>query len=293
MDNSRFRGLGVAMVTPFKENGAVDFDALKEVTKHISKGADYLVVLGTTAETPTLTDEESGEVLDVIVSVNNKKLPIMLGVGGNCTRSVVEKIKAVDSSKVDAILSVQPYYNRPTQEGQYQHFAAIAKATKIPVMLYNIPGRTGVNMEAQTTVRLAKEFDAIFGIKEASGNLDQMEHIIKTSPDDFLVVSGDDALAIPLISLGGDGLISVIGNAFPVEMSELIHSALKGSFVNAKKIHDTLLGFFDLLFLDGNPAGIKGLMTYMGLLENNLRLPLVPATENTLARLKERWEAFK
>lgn len=281
------------MVTPFKDNGEVDFESLVKVTRHISKGVDYLVVLGTTAETPTLTDKESEAVLDTIVNVNDKKLPIMLGVGSNCTRSVVEKIKAVDTSKVDAILSVQPYYNRPRQEGHYQHFAAIARATKVPVMLYNIPGRSGVNMEADTTVRIATEFDTIFGIKEASGDIDQMEHIIKASPKDFIVVSGDDSLAIPLISLGGDGVISVMGNALPLEMRQLISSALKGSFEEAKKIHDQLLGFFDLLFLDGNPAGVKGLMSYMGLLENNLRLPLVPATDSTMKLLKERWEAFK
>ena len=280
-------GMGIALITPFKKDGSVDFDALERLVEYqIENGTDYLVILGTTAETPTLTEEEKDEIARVVIAKTNKRLPIVMGIGGNNTRTVVEKIKATDLSQVDAVLSVVPYYNKPSQEGIYQHYKAIAQATSTPIVLYNVPGRTGVNMKAETILRLANEFPNIVGIKEASGNFAQIDEIIKNKPNHFMVISGDDGITFPLITLGAVGVISVIGNAFPREFSRMTRLALQGDFANALTIHHKFTELFSLLFVDGNPAGVKAMLNVMGLIENKLRLPLVPTRITTFEKMR-------
>ena len=231
-------GMGIALITPFKKDGSVDFDALERLVEYqIENGTDYLVILGTTAETPTLTEEEKDEIARVVIAKTNKRLPIVMGIGGNNPRTVVEKIKSTDLSQVDAVLSVVPYYNKPSQEGIYQHYKAIAQATSTPIVLYNVPGRTGVNMKAETILRLANEFPNIVGIKEASGNFAQIDEIIKNKPNHFMVISGDDGITFPLITLGAVGVISVIGNAFPREFSRMVRLAMRGDLAGAREIH--------------------------------------------------------
>jgi 4-hydroxy-tetrahydrodipicolinate synthase len=252
----------------------------------INNNADYLVVCGTTAETPTLTDKEKDEIARFVVQCNAGRLPIVLGIGGNNTRQVVEKVKTSDLSGIDAILSVTPYYNKPSQEGLYQHYSAIAKASPLPLVLYNVPGRTGVNMTAETTLRLAKEFSNICAVKEASGNFTQIDDIIKNKPQDFMVISGDDGITFPLITLGAVGVISVIGNAFPREFSRMVRLALQGDYQNARQIHYRFTELFELLFVEGNPAGVKSMLAVMGMIENKLRLPLVPNTIKTYEKIK-------
>lgn len=280
--------MGVALVTPFNEDETVDFNALGRLIDYqLKNGTDYLVVLGTTAETPTLTESEKEQIIQFIVDKVNGQIPIVLGVGGNNTKSVVEQVKNVDTRKIDAILSITPYYNKPSQEGLYQHYKAIAQASKLPIVLYNVPGRTGVNMTAATTLRLAREFSNIVGVKEASGNMTQMDEIIHGKPDNFVVISGDDAVTFPLITLGAVGVISVIGNAFPYEFSRMVRLALDGEYGSARKIHRQFNELFDLLFVDGNPAGVKSMLSMMGLINNRLRLPLVPTTINTFEKIKQ------
>ena len=272
-------GMGIALITPFKKDGSVDFDALERLVEYqIENGTDYLVILGTTAETPTLTEEEKDEIARVVIAKTNKRLPIVMGIGGNNTRTVVEKIKSTDLSQVDAVLSVVPYYNKPSQEGIYQHYKAIAQATSTPIVLYNVPGRTGVNMKAETILRLANEFPNIVGIKEASGNFAQIDEIIKNKPNHFMVISGDDGITFPLITLGAVGVISVIGNAFPREFSRMVRLAMRGDLAGAREIHYRFTELMELLFVDGNPAGVKSMLSMMGFIENELRLPLVPTT---------------
>ncbi|HRT79086.1 MAG TPA: 4-hydroxy-tetrahydrodipicolinate synthase, partial [Paludibacteraceae bacterium] len=272
--NNKLTGMGVALVTPFKSDDSIDFDALGRLVEYIiNNNADYLVVCGTTAETPTLTDKEKDEIARFVVQCNAGRLPIVLGIGGNNTRQVVEKVKTSDLSGIDAILSVTPYYNKPSQEGLYQHYSAIAKASPLPLVLYNVPGRTGVNMTAETTLRLAKEFSNICAVKEASGNFTQIDDIIKNKPQDFMVISGDDGITFPLITLGAVGVISVIGNAFPREFSRMVRLALQGDYQNARQIHYRFTELFELLFVEGNPAGVKSMLAVMGMIENKLRLP--------------------
>jgi len=279
--------MGVALVTPFKEDDRIDFGALgKLVDLQLQNGTDYLVVLGTTAETPVLTDNEKKEVADFIINKVQGKLPIVLGVGGNNTHAVVNDLKTKDFTGVDAVLSVVPYYNKPSQEGMYRHFQAIAEATDLPILLYNVPGRTGVNMTADTTLRLARDFKNIAGIKEASGNIVQMDDIIKNKPNDFMVISGDDGITYPLIALGAVGVISVIGNAFPKEFSRMVRLALSGDWENALRIHHDFTELFELLFVDGNPAGVKCMLHAMGYCENKLRLPLVPTRITTFEKIR-------
>jgi 4-hydroxy-tetrahydrodipicolinate synthase len=288
MLQSKLKGMGVALITPFKEDESVDFDALARVVEHqIKNGTDYLVVCGTTAETPTLTEEEKEQIKDFILQVNNGRKPIVLGIGGNNTREVVDKLHHTNLEGVDAILSVTPYYNKPSQEGLYQHYAAIAKATPKPIILYNVPGRTGVNMTASTTLRLASEFNTICAIKEASGNFSQIDDIINKKPKDFMVISGDDAITFPLITLGAVGVISVIGNAFPKEFSRMVRLALQGDYDNARSIHHRFTELIELLFVEGNPAGVKSMLALMGFIENKLRLPLVPNTIKTYETIKQ------
>lgn len=288
MTNSRLTGMGVALITPFNEDDSVDYNSLGRLVDYqIKSGIDYLVVLGTTAETATLSEAEKIEVSSYIISRVNGRIPIVLGVGGNCTRAVVEELKTRDFKGVDAILSVTPYYNKPSQEGLYQHYSAIAKASKLPIILYNVPGRTGINMTAETTLRLAREFPEIIAIKEASGNISQMDEIIKNKPQDFMVISGDDGITFPLITLGAVGVISVIGNAFPKEFSKMVRLALAGDYTNALEIHHSFTEIFNLLFVDGNPAGVKCMLNAMGFIENKLRLPLVPTRITTYEKIRK------
>ncbi|OJU44901.1 MAG: 4-hydroxy-tetrahydrodipicolinate synthase [Bacteroidales bacterium 45-6] len=288
MSRINLKGMGVAMITPFKEDESVDYDALSHLVDYqLQNGTDYLVVLGTTAETPTLTEDEKHNIVDLIASKVNGKVPLILGVGGNDTRKLVETLKTNKFSGIDGILSVVPYYNKPSQEGIFQHYKAIAEASRLPVVLYNVPGRTGVNMSAETTLRLANEFKNIVAVKEASGNISQMDDIIKRKPKDFDVISGDDGITFPLITLGAVGVISVIGNAFPKEFSRMTRLALEGDYASALRIHHSFNELFNLLFVDGNPAGVKCMLHMMGYIENRLRLPLVPTRITTFEKIRE------
>ncbi len=287
MNINAFKGLGVAMITPFDEDYKVDIETLRSLTASlVDGGADYLVILGTTGETPSLSKEEQETILACVTSENDARLPIVMGIAGNNTYNVIDEIQHKDFSGVDALLVVVPYYNKPNQPGIYRHFAEIAKSTKLPIILYNIPGRTGVNMTAETTLRLAHEFDNIIGVKEASGNLTQMANIISGRPDDFLVISGDDTLTLPLQSIGGDGVISVLGNAFPADLSKMIKFGKQGEMKEAQKIFYKYLELIELLFIDGNPVGIKSLMELQGVTTGRVRLPLVRAQKSTVDAMK-------
>lgn len=288
MIQTKLRGMGVAMITPFKEDESIDFEALMRIVDYlIQNNTDYLCVLGTTAETPTLSEIEKREVKEKVIERVNGRVPILLGVSGNNTRAVVETLKTDDYKGVDSILSVVPYYNKPSQEGIYQHYKAISEATELPIVLYNVPGRTGVNMTAETTLRIARDFSNIVAIKEASGNITQMDDIIKNKPANFDVISGDDGMTFPLITLGAVGVISVIGNAFPREFSRMTRLALQGDYANALTIHHKFTELFNLLFVDGNPAGVKSMLNAMGMIENKLRLPLVPTRITTFEAIRK------
>ena len=284
----RFTGMGVALVTPFTENGDIDFTALERLVQmHIDAGTAFLCVLGTTAETPTLTAEEKREIRKRVIKQVAGRLPIMVGIGGNCTRAVVEEIKNEDLTGVDAILSVAPYYNRPSQEGIYLHYKAISEATSLPIYMYNVPGRTGVNILPSTVVRVASDCPNIVGYKAASGDMEQIKELIATKPENFDVFSGDDALTFDIMSAGGVGVISVFGNAFPREMTQLVAAVQEGRIDDARIMNESLKELFRLIFVDGNPSGVKALMNIQGRLENVLRLPLVPAREETCRLLKQ------
>src|SRR5574344_704835 len=288
MVHNMFKGLGIALITPFKEDGSVDYDSLKRLIEYqIKNGADFLCVLATTAETPTLNSDEKHLIKDLIVETVKGRIPILMGCGGNNTAAVVEELKTGDFKGIDGVLSVCPYYNKPSQEGLYQHFKAIANATNLPVVLYNVPGRTGINLKAETTVRLARECDNIVAIKEASGNLEQVDEIIKNKPVDFDVLSGDDGLTFPMIAVGAVGVISVIGNALPKEFSKMVRLSLKGEYDGARRIHHKFIELFSLLFVDGNPAGVKAMLHQMGMIKNVLRLPLVPTRITTREKISE------
>ena len=288
MVHNIFKGLGIALITPFKEDGSVDYDALiRLVDYQLNNGADFFCILATTGETPTLTREEKQKIKDLVVDYVQARVPILMGCGGNNTAAVVEELKTADFKGIDGILSVCPYYNKPSQEGLYQHFKAIAAATQLPVVLYNVPGRTGVNLQAATTVRLARDCQNIVAIKEASGNLEQVDEIIKNKPADFDVISGDDSLTFPMVSCGAVGVISVIGNALPKEFSRMIRLQMRGEYDPARTIHHRFTDLFSLLFVDGNPAGVKAMLSEMGFIENKLRLPLVPMRINNMQRMAE------
>lgn len=285
MDN-RFRGLGVALITPFNADGTIDRPALAKVVEHqLAGGIDFIVVMGTTGESATLSTEEKGQVLAQVIEVVRKRVPVVFGIGGNNTATVIDQLRTFKMDGVDAILSVSPYYNKPTQEGIYQHYKALAGASPRPIILYNVPGRTMSNIAPETTLRLARDFKNIIGIKEASGNLDQIGQILKHRPKDFLVISGDDALTLPILALGGDGVISVVGNAFPAEFGHLVHTAMKGDFAAAAQEHLRLIDIIHLLFTEGNPGGIKEALKILGLCENHVRLPLVPVGGGTAKKL--------
>ncbi len=283
----KFRGLGVALVTPFQENGNIDMAGLQRLVEHnINNGTDYLVVQGTTGESATLTKEEKKAVLNFIIEINNGKKPIVLGVGGNNTAEVVHQLQTLDLKGVDGILSVSPYYNKPSQEGIFQHYKAVSKATNLPIILYNVPGRTMSNVTADTTLRIARACPNIIAVKEASGNLEQIMNIIINKPKGFLVLSGDDALTLPHIAIGGDGVISVVGNAFPKRFSQMVHNGLEGNLVEARKDHYELLEMIQTLFADGNPGGIKKVLSVLGICMENLRLPLVPVNKTVGDKLE-------
>ncbi len=288
MIQSKLKGMGVAFITPFKADESVDYEAIVRLLDYqISNGTDFLVILATTAETPALSEEEKMKIRTLIVERVNGRIPIVLGFGGNNTKALVEQLKEDDLKGIDAILSVVPYYNKPSQEGIYQHFKAVAAASCKPVVLYNVPGRTGVNMTAETTLRLARDCKNVIATKEASGDFSQIDDIIKNKPANFSVLSGDDGITYPLITLGAVGVISVIGNAFPREFSQMTRLALAGDYRNALTIHHRFAELFKLLFIDGNPAGVKAMMSMMGLIENKLRLPLVPTRITTSERIRE------
>ena len=286
--------MGVALVTPFNDDGSVDYQSLMRLVEYqIQNGVDFLCVLGTTAETPTLTADEKKKIKQMVVERVNGRVPILLGVGSNSTQSVIDTLQNDDMTGVDAVLVVVPYYNKPSQEGIYQHYKAVASATKLPIVLYNVPGRTGVNMTAETTLRLARDFDNIIAIKEASGNITQMDDIIKHKPESFDVISGDDGITFPLITLGAVGVISVIGNAFPREFSRMTRLALAGDYQNALTIHHKFTELFKLLFVDGNPAGVKAMLSMMGMIKNRLRLPLVPTRITTYEQMRQILDELK
>ena len=282
----KFKGLGVAMVTPFNKDGYVDFPALQRLTENlINGGVNYLVVQGTTGESVTLRKEEKRAILDFVLEINNKRLPVVLGMGGYDTRELLETVENFDFTGVDAILSVSPYYNKPTQEGLFAHYSELNKNTPLPIILYNVPGRTGRNMQAETTLKLARECKNIIGIKEASGSFNQIMSIIQERPKDFLVTCGDDAIALPTMSVGGDGVISVVGNAFPKEFSEMVNLAMNQKFEEAQKIHYALLDIIQHLFVESNPSGVKEVLKVLGVAQNYTRLPIVPVTEATAKKI--------
>ena len=294
MAHNIFKGLGIALITPFLEDGSVDCKSLIRLVEYqLNSGADFFCILATTGETPTLTADEKQKIKDLIVDLVGGRVPILMGCGGNNTAAIVKELQTGDFRGVDGILSVCPYYNKPSQEGLYQHFKTIAAATQLPVVLYNVPGRTGVNMTAATSVRLARDCSNIVAIKEASGNLEQVDEIIKNGPRGFEVLSGDDALTFPMVSCGAVGAISVIGNALPREFSKMIRLQMRGEYDGARKIHHRFQDLFSLLFVDGNPAGVKAMLHEMGYIENILRLPLVPTRISTLQRMSEIMKELK
>lgn len=282
MDNFSPRGMGIALVTPFNQDKSIDFKSLGNlIDRNIAAGVDYLVVLGTTGEAATLSAAERIQIAEFVKERNAGRVPLVLGLGGNCTQSLVEEIKAAALDGFSAILSVAPFYNKPSQEGLFLHFSAVAEASPLPIILYNVPGRTGVNISAETTLRLARAHRNIIGIKEASGDIAQVEAIIKGKPEEFHVISGDDALALPYICIGAEGVISVVGNAYPASFEILVKEALAGNLDAARTHQHRFDAIYRYLFIDGNPSGIKCLLHAMGLIKNELRLPLSPCTSNT------------
>lgn len=287
--NKKFKGTGVAIITPFHKHGTVDFTSLGKLIDHIIvNGVNYIVALGTTGETATLTEKEKIAVTDFIIEAADKRVPIVLGIGGNNTQKIIEQVKETNFEGIDAILSVSPYYNKPQQKGLFYHFKSIADVLPVPMIIYNVPGRTGVNISVETTLKLATEVEGIIGIKEASGNLMQIMQIIKDKPKDFMVISGDDALTMPSICAGADGVISVVANAFPKEFSEMVQFALDGKIQKAKELHYKLYDFGNAIFEDGSPAGIKAALDFLELCQNNLRLPLVKVNKQTLQNIQNK-----
>ena len=288
MAHNIFKGLGIALITPFTLEGKMDYKSLRRLLDYqLTNGADFLCILATTGEAPCLTKEEKEELTLFIKGVVGGRIPILKYCGGNNTAAVVDEIKTTDWTGIDGILSICPYYNKPSQDGLYQHFKAIAEVSPLPIVLYNVPGRTGINMKAETTVKLAKDFSNIVAIKEASGSLEQVDEIIKNKPDNFDVISGDDALTFSMIASGAAGVISVIGNALPKEFSRMIRLEFNGEYEPARKIHHMFTELYSLLFVDGNPAGCKALLNDMGMIENVLRLPLVPTTITTKQKMAD------
>lgn len=294
MLNFKFSGTGVAVITPFNADKSIDWNFLeKQINYLINNKIEYLVVLGTTSEASTMSDDEKRKLVDFFIEKVNKKVPIVIGMAGNDTRKIANKIKSYDLTGIDAILSVSPYYNKPQQDGIYLHYKALAEVSSLPIILYNVPGRTASNISADTTLRLANDYKNIIAIKEASGDLMQSMKIIKNKPAHFEVISGDDALSLPLIALGAKGVISVIANSLPLQYSDLIRFALKGDFENANELQYRMLNLFNLIFEEGNPAGVKAAMAYQNLLEEHLRLPLIPVSNNLKNRIIEEIKKFQ
>jgi len=288
-----FVGTGVALITPFKDDLKVDYSALEKIVNfNIENGIDYLVISGTTGESVTITKKEKKEIIEAIKKTNNERLPLVVGIGGNNTAEVIEEIKATNFSGISAILSVSPYYSKPTQEGIYQHFKAIAEVSPVPIILYNVPGRTSSNMLPETTLRLANDFENIVAVKEAGNIIAQYLQLLKNKPEDFLVISGDDDLVLGVVLAGGAGAISVIGQAFPNEFSKMIRLGLEGNSKEAYKLHFKLMDITSLIFSENNPAGIKAVLEKLSLCGDNVRLPLVPATTNLKIKIKAFIEAF-
>lgn len=291
---SKLRGTGVAIVTPFRKDSSIDFLSLEKLLKHTTEnGVDYLVVLGTTGESTTLNKDEKQALLNFVIEFADNKIPVIAGFGGNNTNEVVSSIKHYNFSGIDGILSVSPAYNKPTQKGIYAHYKAIAAVSPVPIILYNVPGRTSSNISAETTLQLANDFDNIIAIKEASGNFEQIMTIIKNKPDDFMVISGDDMLTMPLISVGVEGVISVVANALPSEFSSIVKSALNGKFNEALVNQHRLLEIMNTLFVDGNPGGVKAALKILGITQDHLRLPLVPISKATYNKLAKQIEEIK
>ena len=287
-DMKKFRGTGVAILTPFKNDSSIDFAALGRVVNHvINGGVNYIVVMGTTGESSTLTKDEKKAILSYVAEVTDNRVPIVTGIGGNNTQEVINCVRHSNLTGVDGILSVAPYYNKPNQRGLIQHFKAIATCSPIPVILYNVPGRTCSNITSETCIELANECENIVGIKEASGDIAQIMRIIKAKPDNFSVISGDDMMTIPIIAAGGSGVISVLANAFPVATSDLVSNALKSNFKSAREIQLRFLEMIELLFIDGNPAGVKAMLSIMNICQNTLRLPLVPVNRTIYTRIQK------
>jgi 4-hydroxy-tetrahydrodipicolinate synthase len=285
---SKLKGTGVAIVSPFKKSGALDFDAYEKVMNHIIQGGcEFIVVLGTTGESPTISKQEKKELIQFSVEKNAGRVPLVAGIGGNNTAEVIAAVQDTSFKGVDAVLSVCPYYNRPQQEGIFRHFKAVSEESPVPVILYTVPGRTGSNISAPTTLRLARECNNIIGIKEASGSIDQIGQVLRDRPKDFLVLSGDDALTLSLLALGADGVISVVANVFPKEFSDMVRFGLKGDFAKAREIHFRLLNFINSLFADGSPAGVKAALEIKKLAGNFLRLPLVPVNNSTYKLIQQ------
>ena len=289
----KFGGLGIAMVTPFLKNGEIDFEGLTALTNHlVDGGVDFLVVQGTTGEPATMNLSEQQTVLEHVKKINAGRLPLVFGQGGNNTQAVIDGFKDFDFTGVDAILSASPYYNKPTQEGIYQHYKALSENCPVDIILYNVPGRTASNMSASTTLRLAHDFENVIAVKEASGDLGQVAQIIKGKPEGFAVISGDDPLVTPHISVGGDGVISVIGNAIPKDFGKLTHDAINGDYKSAAAMHIRLLDLIDLLFVEGNPAGIKAALETKGICGDFVRLPLVQVSAATKSAIKREIEGL-
>lgn len=290
----KFRGTGVALVTPFDASKNVDFASLEKIINHVIKGGvDYVVSLGTTGETPVLSYEEKAAIVKFTIKIVKKRVPVVVGIGGNNTFEVIHTINRFDLRGVDAILSVSPYYNKPSQKGIFEHYKAIAKVCPLPIIIYNVPGRTNSNISAETTLKLAREVKNIIAVKEASGNIDQMMRIIKHKPKDFLVISGDDLITLPILASGGDGVISVIANAFPREFSGMTKAALAGDYTKARKLHYVVDEFTRLIFADGNPAGVKTLLNFMKVTLPFVRLPLVQVNSDVEKGLRSEYFRYK
>lgn len=291
--NQALRGTGVALVTPFHNDGSVDFKGYRKLVDNlIENKVDYLVPMGTTGESVTLTKSEKQAIFDCTLEVNDGRVPVVAGIGGNNTSELCDYLNHFDPAGFSAILSVSPYYNKPSQEGLFQHYKALAENAPLPIILYNVPGRTGANMTAQTTLRIASSVKNVIGIKEASGNFEQFMQILKNKPKDFLVISGDDGITLPFIALGGDGVISVVGNAFPADFANLTRFALAGDYENARKLHYKLIDIINLLFVEGSPAGIKAALKIKGICEDKVRLPLANISAATFKSLKEAIEKY-
>ena len=286
MSQKSFNGTGVAIVTPFRNDSSIDFKSLEKILENIiNGGVDYVVVLGTTGESVTLSKDEKKAVINYIIDTVDKRIPVVVGIGGNNTQEILNTISATEYDNVDAILSVSPYYNKPSQQGIYLHFKAIATASPVPVIIYNVPGRTGSNITAETTLKLAGEFNNIVAVKEASGNFAQIMQIIKYKPKSFQVISGDDAITLPMIAIGASGVISVVANAFPKEFSAMVNFALKGDLAKANALHYKLLDIINALFEEGSPSGVKAVLEILKFARNNVRLPLAPVSEKHYAKL--------